>query len=355
MPRLLILFLILLSSHARATPAEAERVKRIYDLSVREWTLAMKLAATPEERQAQIAKRPDPAENAKQLWASISGALKEDWTIPYGALFLNLTRGLITTDESGATAPAFAKQRQLVIETIDEANSNHPEITPFVIALIEGGDLQTISLLEKIQATHPDQGVQGIAALGAALLLKNLGDEPELMQKRLTYLRKAIIQSADIKVAKRTVADIAADELFVIRHLVKGRDAPELSGTDVAGRPVKISEFKGRIVILLFWDAQMAQTDKVIELTNHLVTHFRDKPVTILGITPEPLERLRALQADDSITWNNIHDPADKLALQYRINSRPSVFVLDAEGKIQYTGLPGSFVELTVDALLAGP
>ncbi len=355
MPRFLILFLILLSLHARASTAEAERVKRVYELSNKEWVLSMKLATTPEERQAQIGKRPDPAETAKQLWPTISGALKEAWTIPYGAFFLNLTRDLTTTDENGAPAPAFVPQRQLVIQTFEKSHLNHPEITPFVIALIDGGDLQTISLLEKIQDTHPDQSVQGVAALGAALLLKNLGDEAEIMQKRLTYLRKAIIQSADTTIGDRTVADVASDELFVIRHLVKGRNAPELSGTDVAGRPVKISELKGKIVVLLFWDAQMAETDKVIELTNKLVTHFRDKPVIVIGITPEPLDRLRALQADDSIMWNNIHDPADKLAQDYRITSRPSVFVLDQEGKIQYTGLPGSFVELTVDALLAGP
>ena len=206
--------------------------------------------------------------------------------------------------------------------------------------------------MEKIAAENPDEATQGIAALGAAMVLKKLGDEPELMAKRLNYLRAAIIKSADQSVGGTTVADIASDELYVIRYLTKGREAPPLSGTDVAARPVRLSDLKGRTVVLIFWDATSSETDRIIGLTNQLVTKYKDRPVTVLGVTPESAERIRTLQGDGSILWNNISDPTEKLAKEYRIKSRPAVFVMDAEGKIQYTGLPGSFVELTVDALL---
>jgi peroxiredoxin len=83
-----------------------------------------------------------------------------------------------------------------------------------------------------------------------------------------------------------------------------------------------------------------------------LVDKFAKKPISIIGITPEPLADIRALQANDSIKWNNIIDSKDEIAALYRIRSRPSVFIIDSNGKIQYTGVPGSFVELTIDALL---
>jgi hypothetical protein len=38
--------------------------------------------------------------------------------------------------------------------------------------------------------------------------------------------------------------------------------------------------------------------------------------------------------------------------MQYRILGRPVTFVLDKERKIQYVGNPGSFAELTADALV---
>lgn len=348
----LAISLLLLTTAASANPTEAQRIKREFELSSEKWVLELKLAADPDERDKVIARRPDTIAAANSLWRTIAPDLTNGWTIPFGAFFLSITNNAVTTDAEGKPAPAFTRERKLIVETFSENHLRNPEITPFSIALIDSGEPKALSLLEKIATENPKESNQGIAALGAAMLLKSLGDEPELMAKRLNFLREAIIKSADQTIAGTTVADIASDELFVIRYLTKGREAPALSGADVAGRPVELSDFKGSIIILLFWDAKSGETDRIIGLTNQLATKYRDKAVSIVGVTPESAERIRTLQGEGAILWNNISDPAEKLSQEYRIRSRPAVFVIDRDGKIQYTGLPGSFVELTVDALL---
>ena len=348
----LAILCLLLSTGAPANPTEAERTKRSFELSSEKWILEMTLADTPEARREVIARRPDPNAAATELWRNIAPDLAQEWTIPYAAFFLTVSRNLTTTDDSGSTKPVFINERQRLLKTFSETHVENPGITPFAIALIDSGEPQALSLLEKIAKENPDEATQGIAALGAALLLKTLGDDPEVMAKRLNFLREAIIKSADQTVAGTSVADIASDELYVIRYLSKSREAPSITGTDVAGRSVKLADLKGRIVVLLFWDAKTDETDRIIQLTNQLTTKYRENPVTILGVTPESAERIRTLQGDGSILWSNISDPIEKLSKEYRISSRPAVFVIDAQGKIQYTGLPGSFVELTVDALL---
>ena len=354
MQRLIPILLLCLVPLANATPTEAKRIQRGYELRAETFVLKQKLATTPEEKAALHASRPDPLATANQLFAAIAPSLNEDWAISYGAFFLELTRNLTTTDASGNTAPAFTAERKRILQAFTASHLGKPGIEPFIIALSEIGDPQTLSILEKIASEHPDEGTQGIAALGAALTLSRLGEEPELMKKRLTYLRKAIVQSSDLKVGDRTVADIAADQLYIIQHLVKGRTAPEFSGTDVAGRIVKLSDFRGKITVLLFWDAQTPETDRIINLTNRLSTKNVGKPVQILGITPEPATRINELQGQGAIKWNNIADPKEELATAYHIASRPAIIVIDAKGIIQYTGLPGSFVDLTIDALLTG-
>lgn len=343
---------LLFSTGIHASPIEAERIKRGFELSSEKWMLEMKLSTTPEARQEVIANRPDPNAAAADIWRIIAPDLKADWTIPYSAFFLGISSNLSTTDENGNTKPAFVRERQRVIEAFSQNHLKKPDITPFLIALIDSGEARSLSLLEKIADEHPDEATQGIAALGAALLLKNLGDEPELMAKRLNFLRDAIIKSADQIIAGTSIADIASEELYIIRFLTKGREAPPLSGIDVGARQVRLSDLKGRIVVLLFWDAKTEETDRIIQLTNQITEKYRDKPVTVLGVTPESAERIRTLQGDGSILWNNISDPLEKLSKEYRISNRPAVFVIDEEGKIQYTGIPGSFAELTVDALL---
>ncbi len=354
MPKIASLFLLLFTIHAQAAPADAERAKRSFELAVDTWTLKLKIASSPEERRELLAKRPDPAAAADAIWREIAPSLKEDWSIPYASFFLDLTRNLTVTSEEGITKAAFTEERNRILASFTANHLEKPGIAPFSIALAESGDPKSLPLLEKIIESNPDETTQGIAALGAAMLLRDLGDAPEVMKKRLTYLRKAIISASDETIGGKKVADIAADELYIIRFLAKGRIAPDLSGTDVSGRVIRLSDLKGKIVVLLFWDAKSPDTDRIIGLTNQLVEKHMGKPVVVIGVTPESHDRIRALQADGSIKWNNIIDPTEKLSKEYRIMSRPAVLVLGTDGKIEYTGLPGSFAELTVDALLAG-
>ena len=73
----------------------------------------------------------------------------------------------------------------------------------------------------------------------------------------------------------------------------------------------------------------------------------------IIGVNNDPLEKLRALEADGTVPWKNLSDPSDKLAGDYRVGSRPLVYVLDGDRKIHYAGAPGSFADLTAEALLS--
>jgi len=61
---------------------------------------------------------------------------------------------------------------------------------------------------------------------------------------------------------------------------------------------------------------------------------------------------LREFVKNGTVTWPNFSDPERKLAAEYRINVWPIAFVLDQKRVIRYIGAPGSFVDLTVEALL---
>jgi hypothetical protein len=50
-----------------------------------------------------------------------------------------------------------------------------------------------------------------------------------------------------------TVAEKARLELFAIRHLSVGKVAPEIEGTDENGVRFKLSDYRGKVVLLDFW------------------------------------------------------------------------------------------------------
>ena len=67
----------------------------------------------------------------------------------------------------------------------------------------------------------------------------------------------------------------------------------------------------------------------------------------------DTLDALRAMQADGRVTWKNFTDPENKLAQDYRVGALLLAYVLDGERKIRFVGTPGSFVELTVEAVMS--
>ena len=50
-----------------------------------------------------------------------------------------------------------------------------------------------------------------------------------------------------------TVADRAHGELFEIRNLSVGKEAPEIEGEDQEGKRFKLSDYRGKVVLLDFW------------------------------------------------------------------------------------------------------
>jgi hypothetical protein len=50
-----------------------------------------------------------------------------------------------------------------------------------------------------------------------------------------------------------TLGDRAEGDLFEIRHLAIGKVAPEIEGEAIDGTPLKLSDYKGKVVVIDFW------------------------------------------------------------------------------------------------------
>jgi peroxiredoxin len=343
----------LFAAVAKAGPAEADGVKAALKSAMEKWALEVRAAVTPEARTKALGAKPDPALYGRKMWAVIAPALGEEWVLDPAAWFVGLVGNLRTPLPDGSNSLTFAKELASVQAAVETYHMKSAKLAPVCLALSASEDPRALALLEKIQAGHTVKSVQGVAALAIAMRLKTLGDDPGLMSKRLTLLRKAIIDSAEVAVNGTTVAKLAADELYIINHLTKGREAPDLVGTDSGMRPLKLSDFKGKVLVLLFWNSAMDEAARVLEMTTALEGKFAGKPFALIGINNDPVENLREMQKQpDLVTFPNFSDPQNRLANEYRIGSWPLVYVLDGERKIHYAGPPGSFVELTAAALL---
>ena len=95
-----------------------------------------------------------------------------------------------------------------------------------------------------------------------------------------------------------TLAAVAERERSEIRSLSVGKKAPEISGQDVNGRPMTLSEFRGKVVLLDFGSHEhCGGCTLVYPRLRSTLDRLRGRPFVILGINN--MRPSRCAQAGD--------------------------------------------------------
>ena len=138
-------------------------------------------------------------------------------------------------------------------------------------------------------------------------------------------------------------------------NLAVGKPAPEIEGVDVDGKPLKLSDYKGKVVVLVFWGSWCGPCMAQVPHERELVERLKGQPFALLGVDCEAnKDTARQVMARERMTWPNWFDGdagTGPIAERYHIRSYPSVFILDARGVIRGREA-GVGLDQTVDKLL---
>ncbi|RIL09713.1 MAG: hypothetical protein DCC75_05930, partial [Proteobacteria bacterium] len=125
--------------------------------------------------------------------------------------------------------------------------------------------------------------------------------------------------------------------------LAPGQTAPDLSLVDLDGKPAKLSEQRGGVVLLNFWASWCAPC--IAEMPELEVLHRRlsARGFKVLGVavddTPDAVHRI---QKEFKITYPILLDERGESRRLYKFTGFPESFVLDAQGKLVMIIDPGS-------------
>jgi thiol-disulfide isomerase/thioredoxin len=118
--------------------------------------------------------------------------------------------------------------------------------------------------------------------------------------------------------------------------------APELSGDvwlNTGGRPLKLAELRGRIVLLDFWTSGCVNCLHVLDELRPLEAEFADVLVTVGVHSPKFLHEGEAAAIGSAVRRYEVHhpvlnDPEMETWSQYAVKAWPTLVIVDPEGYV---------------------
>ena len=151
--------------------------------------------------------------------------------------------------------------------------------------------------------------------------------------------------SVDVK--NSTVGKAYAQKLDILKQTIVGAIAPDFTQNDPDGKPITMSSFKGKYLLIDFWASWCgpcrAENPNVVKA----YAKYHDKGFEILGVSLDNDKGrdnwLKAIKGD-GLVWSQVSDLkywSNEVAKKYGISSIPQNFLLDPTGKIVGKNLRG--------------
>lgn len=168
------------------------------------------------------------------------------------------------------------------------------------------------------------------------------------------YLSTSSIDLAknEIVVRRRQKSEYLREELEV------GKQMPDFSFVDFAGKPRSSKEFRGKYLLIEWWGVWCVDCVRDMPYTVQAYERFRSRGLEMLGMNwDDKVEDAVRFLGKNKATWPQATKASIKTLTEvtYRIQEYPSAILLDPEGKVvslDQKALEGQRLLQTLDRLL---
>jgi hypothetical protein len=224
-----------------ATPAEQYKsLLREYTDAQREFFKAYAEAKTPDEKQKLFQEKLPRADKFAPRFLELAEKNPKDPAAVDALVWV-----ANNVQQPGANTPRAKALELLVRDHVDSDKT-----AGVCDSLVFDRDPGAEALLRKLMEKSPSKDVQGRACLALGMSLNRHSRTKEAEE----VLDRAATTYADVKHPRYgTVGKKAKGELFEVRFLAVGKEAPDVAGEDQDGKAFKLSEYRGKVVLLDFW------------------------------------------------------------------------------------------------------
>lgn len=158
----------------------------------------------------------------------------------------------------------------------------------------------------------------------------------EAKKQAMDLFQDIVANYGQVTIQGFPIADQAGRVLFEMGNLSLGSEVPEIDGKDVDGTGFKLSDYRGKYAVLMFWGGWCHACHGIIPLVNQFVNEMGGKPVVVLGINTDIPDEARKAYQDYKVNFRNWSDgtTSGPITTLFNLRNFPTFYLIGPDGKI---------------------
>ena len=137
-----------------------------------------------------------------------------------------------------------------ILSLLEKHHLNNEKTSEINLSLAHVSSQKARAFLKAVREKSEIKVVRGTALYALAMGLER---QERKVDEHVALLEELIKDYPDLSLNGRSLVDRAKGKLFAARNLAVGKVAPEIVGKDVDGKEMKLSDYRGKIVVIDFW------------------------------------------------------------------------------------------------------